>query len=310
MKNKSLCKVIIVFIILIFSACSRSETIYQEDSNYFAYTRSEIIYQEDSKYFTTGVVIYIKGSPDDEWIIPETIDMVGIKIKEHENNNEILIIALRDTIRYGDIKVGNTITVYWFEKSPVFSSHIPTYVASHIVSGYMSCSSLILERERFWWHLYSTDGLDEYYRRAIENANLPHIYSRNEFDVLTIPIIAYGTKMDEFPIVNNDGVIMVPLQSAIGNSATVSIGLGNDIYCDGSLVVVVSDGSIFGIRIFSVGSTVVVKSGGRLSLCTPPIIVEGMVYVPFVSFFRYIGLFGFTTAYVYDDRLEIVYSPE
>lgn len=249
-----------------------------------------------------GRVVYINGIECDAWIIPDDIDWISLEI-ECDNGQQAMIIILGGTSRYGEIAVESKITVYWLKDAPVFDLGIPTYIASRVVVDGIEYD---YETKHFIWQLYNVSSL--WSDNPIRNIAFPEMYSREMFEVLQLPIIAYGRKLDEKPLVMDDGTIMVPLQSSIGWSALGLISIGLDDFDDGSLTMAVTDGSIAGIRTIAVGSTIIVMAGERMVLCTPPIVVEGIVYVPFLSFFRDARPFIFSYAEIFSDRLEIVYS--
>lgn len=252
-----------------------------------------------------GTIVSIDGINDESWIAPEYIDWLNFKI-ECDDNRQHTVIALRETVRHGEIKVGNKITVYWLVDSPVFVCDMPIHVAAIIVAEGVEYEPA--EPQFIWQFFYVSYLVSSLWPDSpIVDFDFPNVYSRDMFEVLQLPIIAYGRQLEEWAIILDDGTIMVPLQSAIGATAMGVITIGSDDFAEGSLFINVQDGSMAGIRHLAVGSTKVRMSGARPHMCTAPIIVEGIVYVPLLGFFRDMNPFFNTTAEIFEDRLEIMY---
>jgi len=304
MRNKIFATIIInIIIILALVACG--EIIDVNDKTLFnAYgIRGEF-------YYVRGNVVYIKGIGDENWVVPNNIDFINLKIKNENNGQYMTIIMLSETYRNGEIGVGSSVTVYWLKNSPIFELEIPTYIASIVaVDG----REFDHENELLLWQLFnmtervSSKWPDEVVRGAV----FPEVFEKFKFETHPLPIVAYGRKLEEPAIVMNDGTIMVPLQSSIASTpddrVATHINIGSDYFNDGTLTIVVTDGSISGIRVIAVGYKYVINAHG-VYLCTPPIIIEGIVYVPLLSFFRDMRPMINSYAKVFSDRLEIIWS--
>jgi len=298
------------------NSLTSSDAVLIEDYAYEEYNASNDSLENEDAYLTecqeytiithnsiTGIITSIEGVNDDSWVAPKYIDWLSFKVKCNDGE-QVLIIALRETVRHGEIKIGNQITAYWPIESPVFIYDIPTHVASVIVANGLEYEPGIEQSLwDFYISMYTVPLL--WQDKRIASFNPPDVYSRDMFGTLQLPIIAYGVLLEEWPIVLEDGTIMVPLQSAVGNTARGVIVIGSDDFTDGSLFMNVQCGSFAGIRHLAVGSTKVVMAGGQRYMCTAPILVEGIVYVPFISFFEYIKPFVNTSAEIFEDRLEI-----
>jgi len=321
--RKYACMPMIVFLvfILMMASCANNDDLTVGDDlildevelteDYFEYeedcTLEDSLRHEDITIIThnsiTGTIILIEGVNDESWIAPEHIDWLSLKIK-CDDGEQVLIIALQHTVRHGEIKIGNRITVYWPVESLVFVCDIPIYVAYVIVEDGIMCDT---ESEQSIWQRYM-DTNETFYLwsyNPIKDFTFPRVYSSDMFEVLQLPIVAYGELLEEWPIILEDGTIMVPLQSVIGNSARSWITFEHNVFDDGSLFINVQCGSMVGIRHLAVGSIEVVMSGDQRQMCTAPMIVEGIVYVPLLSFFRDMRPFGNTSAEIFDDRIEI-----
>ena len=257
-------------------------------------------------HYVRGRVISIDGIEDESWIVPEKIDWIRFRL-ECDGSNIVSIVMLRRTVRHGTLAVGSYVTAYWPENSPVFMPDVPTYVAFIVVADGAEYECLAWP---FWWELYNDVNIVRALCLSypIKVVAFPETFSWDRFEVLPIPIIAYGIELEEQPITMEDGTIMVPFQSSVRN---ISDSLGRlwitacGIFDDWSFTMSVSCGSIAGGRGVAVGSTTVCM-WEPMVLCTPPIVVEGIVYVPLLSFFRDTRPFIDSSAVVYSDRVEIM----
>lgn len=267
---------------------------------------NEALHVTQIKYnYMNGEVIYFDGISEKEWVVPENIDWVSIRIM-CDDGIQSKVIVLSETQRYGVIKVGSRVRVYWPINAPVFVGETSVYIAFAIATEdvvfelnveQINCISQFIAAPYEMYSMWPEMEIEEY--------AFPNVYNRNNFKALEKPIIAYGIELEEWPILLDDGTVMVPLQSAIGRSAMTFIKIGHSIFDDGVLFINVSCGSMTGIRHIAVGSTSVVMSGRTEEMCTAPIVVEGVVYVPLLGFFRDMRPFGNTSAEIYEDRIEI-----
>ncbi|MCL2753141.1 MAG: hypothetical protein FWE44_03220 [Defluviitaleaceae bacterium] len=327
MKKEISALALVVFTLIILVACTNDSNTQKQVGDikmYILYDENgninEILHNEREEELTAkespyeapiryncinGEVIYIEGISEKEWVIPENIDWVSIRII-CDDGIQREVIVLSETQKHGDIKAGSRVRVYWPINSPVFSGETSVYIAFAIATEdvvfelnveQINCISQFITAP---YEMYSM-----WPEMEIEKFALPNVYNRDSFEVLEKLIIAYGIELEEWPILLDDGTIMVPLQSAIGGTAMGYITLGHRIFDDGALLMNVSCGSMAGIRHIAVGSTKVNTTGGQMEMCTAPIVIEGIVYVPLLSFFRDVRPFVNTSAEIYEDRIEI-----
>ena len=130
-----------------------------------------------------------------------------------------------------------------------------------------------------------------------------HIFTMDDFEQLNLPIFVNGRvgvqRIDQPAIIGANGIIMVPFRPifqyvGFGNYAELDLVGGLNFGGGGAG----SENSYYRVGEAKVWHLVV-----SATLDVPPIIVEGVIYVPLQTFFN--GYAPFTGAWIFEDRIEI-----
>jgi hypothetical protein len=134
---------------------------------------------------------------------------------------------------------------------------------------------------------------------ALELTFLDYIFPLEQFEILNLPLLANGVEITAPPpILSADGTVLVPFREVFASG----IGFGNYAYVDfdGNLRFGGGGGGSENSH-WQIGRAEIHGMAWYYPLCTPPIIVDGFIYVPLLSG---IGNAPFASAWVFPDRLE------
>jgi len=176
-----------------------------------------------------------------------------------------------------------------FYDSPVVVIYDTTY------DGLPIASRIVVLRHDFPFPNWEVVKPDQYMSLAFMN----HIFPTDAFEVLPLPIYVNGVEIDAPPpILAADGTtILVPFRSIFA----AGIGFGNYAFLtnDGRLRFGGGGGGSENSH-WQVGRASINGMGWSSRMCSPPIIVGGVIYVPFISA---IGQSPFAGIWPFEDRI-------
>jgi hypothetical protein len=239
-----------------------------------------------------------------DWLTMNIID---------EHDNAIIIVVLHGTIFFPEngFFPGERISAYITYTTPEIIHDPPMYVALVVAGEGIDFGCPV---ELTMWNFGDISRPDQCRANIVRffepEVNyvypyvLDYVFSSADFTVLDLPIRLNGEEIDSPPpILAADGVtVMVPFRTALENH----LGLFSFLY-GGQLRIGTADGGSWGASRWEIGN---VYTGGltpgsewRRTLDTPPIIVDGIIYVSLIG-----GIAGrapLTNAWLFDDRIEI-----
>lgn len=126
--------------------------------------------------------------------------------------------------------------------------------------------------------------------------------SLTQFTILPLPITVNGIMVESLPtVIKDNGTVMVPYTAV---TSFLNYGVSRLMYGE-KLRLNSGDGSMFASLNLTVGKTVAVLGGGRnVHLCTPLILIDGVIYAPLLSLYR-MGAMPVTNAHITETRIEI-----
>jgi len=299
----------------------------------------------DYYFFTvTGVVTSVKGLSADG-SVPDYIDWLHINILD-EYGNDAIIIGMNSTAFFfdGALEEGSVVRAYIPKDMPYIIHDTPMYIASIMVSGmdveintvrrihYFSDdypprvqTTIVASKEDsevvfhpfnlfrnwHWWHIVSLEAPEK-----IDISNtLNHIFSISRFSIIDLDVMVKGRIIENLPpvLVNDDGVIMVPFRSIVDIKPVGLLNFDVGAYLDenGILHFSTGGGSMSEISRWRLGSRYIRRPHVDYFplLDSPPILVNGIIYVPLMTSFEgndyFFSAVPFTNATLFEDRVEI-----
>ena len=247
----------------------------------------------------SGVITNFTGTVNEDGSVPWYVDLLRFDIVKDCGKEVVILAMFRAGFNFDRVPhAGMRITAYISVRAENFVYEKPMYTAWRVVADDMPATAEIVRGASVPIYRYPSYPID------MELAFLGHVRLISNFAVVDLPIYLHGERMDISPaIMAADGTVMVPLRPLLSDPPqTTRISL------EGKLYLGFGDAggpeSRSGARTWEVGNTGVqggIRSLGNVHLCTPPIIVNGIIYIPMVS----ARFEGSIIAVMYEDRIEV-----
>jgi|GEM_PF-1836749 len=258
-------------------------------------------------YYTqkSGRITSIHGLVGADGAIHELAEWVHIHI-EDENGEEITLVATSATIMpVGNLAAGEQVTAYILSGRRL-SCEPRMYIASAFVTEECEPIPIIdamLTSESFGVVIPESESGVEFL--------LPKMYSFADFETFDLPLFI-EQELFSLPlpmILHHCGTIMAPFKPIGENFWFVDFWINNGSPLGGP-----PSGPTFGTSGGGSGETARMIPGSNIAwgtgfsatLVTPPILVDGIFYVPLFGVFATASPFPSTDAFIYNDEVHIV----